>query len=274
MTTPPQDTAPAAPLSGRHALITGAGGGIGLAIAHALADAGAVLTLTGRRRVPLERACEQVRASAAGGSGRGEARACLLDVADEASVTAGFEAAAAALGPVDLLINNAGVAESAPLERTTRELWERTLAINLGGVFLCCRAALPAMRERSFGRIVNIASTAGLRGYAYVAAYTAAKHGVIGLTRSLALETARLGVTVNAVCPGYTETEMLARTVANIEATTGRSTEEARAALLRENPQRRFIQPSEIAATVAWLCAPGSESVTGQAIAVAGGEVM
>jgi NAD(P)-dependent dehydrogenase (short-subunit alcohol dehydrogenase family) len=155
-----------------------------------------------------------------------------------------------------------------------RDHWDRMLGINLTGVFLCCRAVLPGMLQRQFGRIVNIASTAGLRGYAYVAAYAAAKHGVIGLTRSLALETARRGITVNAVCPGYTETDMLERTIANIQAKTGRTAGEARAELTRSNPQDRLIQPEEVAAAVVWLCGPGTASVTGQSIVVAGGEVM
>jgi NAD(P)-dependent dehydrogenase (short-subunit alcohol dehydrogenase family) len=267
-------------LHGRHALITGAGRGIGAAIARALAGAGAAVTLAGRSRDALDALAAELHGrSAAPGrgaaSGRGAAvHVMSMDVTDEGSVRAGCAGAEAALGPIAILVNNAGAAESAPLARMGRDHWDRMLAVNLTGPFLCCRAVLPGMLDRSFGRIVNIASTAGLRGYAYVAAYSAAKHGVIGLTRSLALETARRGITVNAICPGYTQTDMLERTVANIQAKTGRTAEEARAELVRGNPQGRLIQPEEVASAVLWLCAPGSESVTGQSIAVAGGEVM
>jgi 3-hydroxybutyrate dehydrogenase len=258
----------ALPLHGRHALITGASRGIGAAIARALAGAGAAVTLAGRGGDALDALAAELCA-------RGHAvHVVSMDVTDEAAVRAGCAGAEAALGAIDVLVNNAGVAESAPFPRMDRDHWERMLAVNLTGPFLCCRAVLPGMIDRSFGRIVNIASTAGLRGYAYVAAYSAAKHGVIGLTRSLALETARRGITVNAVCPGYTQTSMLERTIANIQAKTGRTAEEARAELVRGNPQGRLIQPEEVAATVLWLCAPGSESVTGQSIALAGGEVM
>ncbi|HWN68193.1 MAG TPA: SDR family NAD(P)-dependent oxidoreductase [Haliangium sp.] len=255
-------------LHGRHALITGASRGIGAAIARALARAGAAVTLAGRSRDALDALAAELYA-------RGHAvHVVSMDVTDENAVHGGCAGAEAALGSIDILVNNAGVAESAPLARMDREHWDRMLAVNLTGPFLCCRAVLPGMLDRSFGRIVNIASTAGLRGYAYVAAYSAAKHGVIGLTRSLALETARRGITVNAICPGYTQTSMLERTISNIQAKTGRTAEEARAELVRGNPQGRLIQPEEVAATVLWLCAPGSESVTGQSIALAGGEVM
>lgn len=256
------------PLAGRHALITGAGRGIGAAVARDLAAAGARVTLAGRGRDALD----AVAAEIAEHGGRAAVR--IMDVADEASVERGFADAAAALGPVDILVNNAGVGESAPFHKMDRELWDRVLAVNLTGVFLCCRAAMPAMLSRRSGRIINIASTAGLRAYAYVAAYVASKHGVIGLTRALALETARKGITVNAVCPGYTETDMAAGAIANIQATTGRTAEEARDVLVRFNPQGRLVQPAEVANAVRWLCLPGSESITGQAIAVAGGEVM
>jgi 3-hydroxybutyrate dehydrogenase len=255
-------------LHGRHALITGASRGIGAAIAGALARAGAAVTLAGRGRDARDALAAELRA-------HGHAvHVVTMDVTDEAAVRAGCAGAEAAQGAIDILVNNAGVAESAPLARMDRDHWDRMLAVNLTGPFLCCRAVLPGMLDRSFGRIVNIASTAGLRGYAYVAAYSAAKHGVIGLTRSLALETARRGITVNAICPGYTQTSMLERTIANIQAKTGRTAEEARAELVRGNPQGRLIQPEEVAGTVLWLCAPGSESVTGQSIALAGGEVM
>jgi 3-hydroxybutyrate dehydrogenase len=192
---------------------------------------------------------------------------------DLQAVSRGFEAAAESFGPVDILINNAGKAQSAPLQRTSEELWHSLIAVNLTGAYHGIRAVLPTMLERKFGRIVSIASTAGLRGYPYVAAYCASKHGVIGLTRALALEVAQRNITVNAVCPGYTETDLVRDTIANIQKVTGRSAEEAREALTRTNPQGRLIQPMEIAHTVLWLCLPGSESVNGQSIAIAGGEV-
>ncbi len=244
-----------------HAIVTGAAGGIGAAIAQQLAADGCALTLIGRTASALH-------AVAAGIDG--ECRVVVCDVADSADVQQAF----ATLPPVHVLVNNAGQAESAPVSRTTDELWERMLAVNLSGTFYCTRAVLDGMRQAGWGRIVNIASTAGQRGYAYVAAYAAAKHGVVGFTRSLALEVAAAGITVNAVCPGYTETEMLARTVANIVEKTGRSEAEARAQLAALNPQRRFITPHDVAASVSWLCSDAATAITGQAISVSGGEVM
>jgi NAD(P)-dependent dehydrogenase (short-subunit alcohol dehydrogenase family) len=252
-------------LAGRHALITGGSRGIGAAIAAALSGAGAAVTLAGR---DADRLAQQVRAL-------GErSQAVVMDVSDPAAVSGGFEQAQNGFGPVQILINNAGVARSAPFHQTDGALWQAMLAVNLTGTYLCCRAALPGMLEAGFGRVVNIASTAGLTGYAYVTAYCAAKHGVIGLTRALAVETARTTVTVNAVCPGYTDTDMVQRAVANIVAKTGKSEGEARAALTARNPQQRLIRPEEVASAVLWLCLPGSEAVTGQSISVSGGEVM
>ena len=257
------------PLEGLHAVVTGGGSGIGAAIAQALIADGARLTLMGRRLDRLQ--AQRDRLSVDGGPSV-ELQVC--DVADEASVRQAFAAAVKAAGPVDLLVNNAGQVETAPFAKTSLEAWRRLLDVNLTGSFLCSREVLPAMTERRFGRIVNVASTAALKGYAYVAAYCAAKHGVLGLTRALALETARKGVTVNAVCPGYTETDIVAGAIDTIVAKTGRTPEQARAELAAVNPQGRLVDPAEVAASVAWLARRDSGSITGQAIAVAGGEVM
>ena len=257
------------PLEGLHAVITGGGSGIGAAIAQALIADGARVTLMGRRIEKLEEQRDRLNVD---GGPTVELQVC--DVGDEASVRQAFAAAVAAAGPIDLLVNNAGQVETAPLAKTSLDTWQRLLNVNLTGSFLCSREVLPAMTERRFGRIVNVASTAALKGYAYVAAYCAAKHGVLGLTRALALETARKGVTVNAVCPGYTETDIVAGAIDTIVAKTGRTPDEARAELASVNPQGRLVDPAEVAASVAWLARRDSGSNTGQAIAVAGGEVM
>jgi NAD(P)-dependent dehydrogenase (short-subunit alcohol dehydrogenase family) len=252
-------------LLGRHAVVTGAARGIGAAIARALAADGARLTLLGRRREALQALADTLL--------HGPHGVVVGDVSDEAQVRDAFGQARAARGPIAILVNNAGQAESAPFGKTSVELWQRMLAVNLTGSFLCAQAALPDMLRSGRGRIVNIASTAGQKGYAYVSAYVAAKHGVIGLTRSLALEVAKQGVTVNAVCPGYTDTDILRDSIANVVAKTGRSADEARAAFAAGNPQQRIVQPDEVADAVRWLCGAAAAAITGQSISVCGGEV-
>ncbi|MBL8699461.1 MAG: SDR family oxidoreductase [Alphaproteobacteria bacterium] len=247
----------------RHAVVTGGGRGIGAAIAAALAAEGAAVTLLGRDAERLARTAAELQAGFV-----------VADVTDPASLATAFDAARAARGPIEILVNNAGQAGSAPLAKTDDALWQRMIAVNLTGTFNATRLALPAMVAARWGRIVNIASTGGLIGYRYVSAYCAAKHGVVGLTRAAALEVASSGVTVNAVCPGFTETDIVGESIANIAAKTGRTPAQARAELERHNPQGRLIQPAEVAAAVVWLCRPESASVTGQAIAIAGGEVM
>lgn len=260
---------PGRPLQGQHALVTGAGRGIGAAVADALAGLGASVTVLGRDRQALERAAGGL----SGRHGTG-AFAAAADVTRPDEVRAAVAGASEALGRVAILVNNAGAGRSAPFRGTGRALWDEMLDVNLTSAYHCVREVLPGMVDAAHGRIVNVASTAGLRGYPYVTAYCAAKHGLVGLTRALALETARQGVTVNAVCPGYTDTGMTARTIDNIVARTGRSEEDAVAELVALNPQRRLVQPREVADAVAWLALPSSSAVTGQAIAVAGGEVM
>jgi len=245
-------------LAGKHALVTGGSRGIGAAVTRALLTHGARVTVLARNSSGPEDGPHFVKA----------------DVSDSGAVSQAFADARERAGAIDILVNSAGQASSAAFLKMDLELWRSMMAVNLDGTLHCIRAALPGMLDAGWGRIVNIASTAGLTGYRYVSAYCAAKHGVIGLTRALALEVAARGVTVNAVCPGYTDTGMLNQAVANIVARTGRTPEQARAELSGRNPQRRLVQPDEVANAVAWLCLPGSEAITGQAIAVAGGEVM
>jgi 3-hydroxybutyrate dehydrogenase len=246
-----------------HVIVTGGAGGIGSAIAKRFADAGALVTILGRDPGKLHATANRIGAHAA-----------TADVTIREEVEAAIAGAVAARGTVDMLVNNAGAAEAAPFAKTDEALWSRMLAVNLTGTYLCTHAVFGGMVAAGHGRIVNIASTAALTGYAYVSAYAAAKHGVLGLTRSLALEFARKGVTVNAVCPGYTDTDLVERSLDNIVASTGRNRDDAMAELLKVNPQRRLVKPDEVADAVLWLCGPNAASVTGQAIAIAGGEVM
>ena len=245
-------------------LITGGGTGIGAAIAQVLAEQGAKLTLVGRTLPPLQAVASSLP----------QAQAIVCDVTDPASVESAFEQAAVEYGPIQILINNAGAAPTAPFHKLTAADWRAVMAVNLDGVFNCTSAALDNMLAPGWGRIINIASTAALRGYAYVSAYSAAKHGVLGLTRSLALEIATKGITVNAVCPGYTDTDIIRSSVAQIMEKTGRSEADALSTFTNSNPQGRLIQPEEVAATVLWLCGEQAKSITGQAISVSGGEVM
>jgi len=249
-------------LTGHHALVTGGGSGIGAAIAVALAQAGTAVTICGRRREPLEAIAAQ----------HSDIHAEPADVTDRDAMLHLFKQAEMARGPFAIVVANAGGAQSAPVEKLTPQLWNDTLAVNLSGAFFSVQPALAGMRERGFGRIVFVASTAGLRGASYVAPYVAAKHGVIGLMRALAAETAKDGITVNAVCPGYTETPMLDRAVERIATATKRDAAQARAALAAKNPQGRFITPTEVAGAVLWLCGESTAGITGQAIEISGGE--
>ncbi len=252
-------------LTDKVCLVTGGGRGIGRAIALALAPAGAKVAVGGRSREALEET-----AGALGEHGL----AVPLDVADEASVKACFAEVTRRFGPVEILVNNAGIATTAPVHKATLADWQRTLDVNLTGSVLCMREALPSMLERKYGRILNIASTAAKGGFKYTGAYCASKHGLLGLTRSAAMETATKGITVNAICPGWTETDMLSQATSNISNVTGMDPAKAKETLAKMNPMGRIIAPEEVAAVAVFLCRPEAAGVTGQAWSIDGGEVM
>jgi len=249
-------------LAGKHAFITGGGTGIGLAAAKALAARGAKLTLAARNFARVEDATSDLNGNAVS-----------IDVANETSVTAAFDAARERFGPIDILVNNAGVTPSAPLHKMDLPMWNQVIAINLTGAFLCSRAAITDMYESGWGRIVNVASIAGLRGGMYISAYCASKHGMIGMTRALAIEAAKKNVTVNAVCPGYVDTDIVTRAAENIASKTKLNEEEARAMLYAGNPQGRLITPDEVASCISWLCSTGAASTNGAALPISGGEI-
>ncbi len=261
----PESAASAEALADRHAVVTGGGKGIGAAIARELARLGARLTLLGRTEATLR----AVAGDLGGASGY-----AVCDLTEPDAVVGALAAARDARGPVQILINNAGVAQSAPLAKTDLEHWNRAFALNATGPFLCAREVVPGMRAGGFGRIVTVASTAGLQGYHYTTAYVASKHAAIGFTRALALELARTGITVNAVCPGFTETDILRTTIENIVEKTERSAEQARAELAANNPQNRLIDPAEVARVVGFLCLPTSGALNGLALPIDGGEVI
>ncbi|MBL4740164.1 MAG: SDR family oxidoreductase [Sneathiella sp.] len=247
----------------KHALVTGGGSGVGADIALKLAAEGMLVTITGRRAEKLSLVADK----------HPNIYGMAADVADYVQMQAMVKDAAIARGDFSIVVANAGMAESVPFHKMTSDQWSKTLDINLSGVFNTYQVTLGSMKKAGWGRMIAIASTAGLKGYSYVSSYCAAKHGVIGLTKSLALEVAKTGITVNAICPGFTETPMLEKSIAKIMGETGMSIEEARAALSRGNPMNRFIQPDEISDTVLWLCKNASSSITGQAISISGGEI-
>jgi NAD(P)-dependent dehydrogenase (short-subunit alcohol dehydrogenase family) len=256
----------AEPLAGRVALVTGASRGIGKAIAEQLAAAGA-------RVVCAARSTQAIAELAAALPGEGHV-ALTMDVGQREAIDAALAQLASEVGPVDVLVANAGIAESAPFERTEDEAWERMMSVNATSVFRLCRALVPKMIESGWGRVVVVASNAALVGYHYSSAYCASKHAVLGFMRAMALEVAKSAVTVNAVCPGWVDTDMAAEAVARIADKTGKSSAEAKRALERMSPQQRMVTPAEVASLVSYLCHPDAGSIHGQALAVDGGQVM
>jgi NAD(P)-dependent dehydrogenase (short-subunit alcohol dehydrogenase family) len=256
------------PDNGRVALVTGGGRGIGRATARALAGEGFAVAIAARTAAEVEAAAKEVVAAG------GRALPLVLDVTNSRAVSEAFRTAAERLGPVLVLVNNAGIAPSAKFLDTDEASWDQVLRVNLTSAYLCARAALPAMLAARFGRVINVASTAGKIGYRYTTAYTASKHGLLGLTRALALEMAERGVTVNAVCPGFTRTDIVAEGARRIAQKSGRSVADAEAELARLSPQRRLIEPEEVAAVIAFLARDDSGGINGQAWNVDGGAVM
>ena len=255
-------------LRGRHALVTGAGRGIGRGIALALGRAGASVTVAARSQAELDACALELRGLGVG------AIALACDVSRPDEVRQLFERARTGLGPLDLLVNAAGVAPSALLHKTTTDEWRAALDTNLSGTFYMLREALPEMIDRRSGRIVNVASIAGKTGFPYISAYAASKHGVLGLTKCAALETASKGITVNALCPGYVDTPMTDASIARIVERTGMDPAEARQRLIDSSPQRRLTTVDEVAALALYLCGPAAHGITGQAFSIDGGTVV
>lgn len=256
------------PLKNVHALVTGGGKGIGAAVTRRLASMGASVTVLGRTPEPLERLVEELQ--------RAYSREFFVspaDVTDELQIKQAFTKAKENLAPISVLVNNAGAADSVPLVKMGTDRWQHMLDVNLTSTFMCTKQVLPAMLESGWGRVVNLASVAGLTGYPYVSAYCAAKHGVIGLTRALAAETAGTGVTANAVCPGYVDTDLVAQSVERIGDKTGRSKDEIRQHIAEQNPMGRMLTSEEVASAVAWLCHPEQAMVSGISLPITGSEV-
>ena len=257
------------PLKGQHAVITGGSRGIGAAISNYLAHLGADISLTGRTEKTLAKQANYIR-----NNYKVKVHTALGNMADELDVGRCFESASKELGSVQILVNNAGIGKSAPFHRMETNLWNEIIGLNLTGTYLCTKQVFSEMRESGYGRIVNISSTVGLRGYPYIAAYCASKHGVIGLTRTLALECVKKGITVNAICPGYTDTDLVSEAVDAIVEKTGKERTEIQSEIDNMSPMGRMVTPDEVAETVAWICLPSSASITGQSIVVSGGAVM